>query len=310
MRLPFTTPFNHTDKRTITGHNSAFDALWSFTLDQPSILLNGQGNVTRYNNANGNTAEIPPLYQLHFDPPDPTNGLKPKRYLLRIINTSFESTFIFSIDMHHLIVVEADFVPIKPYTTETLLVGIGQRYHLIVEAIDPIGGHNNYWLRTWRAKCFVGFPANGSADYEKTGFINYSQPGDDTVDDIIDLPWPVNFNCSDEKAEDLVPWVSWPEIPPPANDPKGKVGENLTVLFQPAPNIFPKALASMGSGNDIQNPEFNPLQVNYGDPIFMHLNFTGKWPPAWVVYPENYTADSFVSVPFVWACEKPLLYYR
>ena len=47
------------------------------------------------------------------------------RYLLRLINTSVDTTFIFSIDSHKLTVVEADFVPIKNYTTESVLIGIG-----------------------------------------------------------------------------------------------------------------------------------------------------------------------------------------
>ena len=58
-----------------------------------------------------------------------------KKYLLRIINTSFETTFIFSIDNHRLTVVGADFVPINNYSTTNIFVGIGQRYEVIVEAV-------------------------------------------------------------------------------------------------------------------------------------------------------------------------------
>ena len=288
-----------TSTKSSTGHNSAFEAIWT-QLDAPSILINGIGNVTRYNNANQNTAEVPALYELKVEPPvkapgtGPSKGKGAKRYLLRLINTSFESTFIFSIDEHNLIVVEADFVPIKPYVTQSVLIGIGQRYHVIFEATDPRGTRANYWLRTWRAKCFLGFPANGSADYEKTGYLSYDQsPAAPT--DIVNNPWPIDFTCSDEKTSDLKPIVSWPKITPPVNDPVGHAGQNLTVIFKAAPDIFPKALASMGSGEDIKNPEFNPMQVSYGDPTFLHLNYTGKWPPLWVVYPENFKDDSFVS---------------
>ena len=47
------------------------------------------------------------------------------RYLLRLINTSVDSTFIFSIDGHNLTVIGMDFVPIEPYTNTSVLIGIG-----------------------------------------------------------------------------------------------------------------------------------------------------------------------------------------
>lgn len=272
----------------MTGHNSAFEAIWT-GLEAPSILLNGVGNVTRYNNSNGNTAAIPELYKVSVDPP---SGRKAKRYLLRLINTSFESTFIFSIDLHELLVVEADFVPIKPYKTTSVLIGIGQRYHVILEASDPTGRHDDYWIRTWRAQCF-NFPTNGSADYEKTGILSYRHQPEALPINVINSPWPVDFTCSDEKTSDLQPVVSWPKITAPANDLEGHIGENLTVIFKGNPGLFPLAKASMGGD------KFNPLQINYGDPTFLHLNYTGAWPPLWVVYPENFTDDSFVSSLFL-----------
>jgi len=49
-----------------------------------------------------------------------------KRYLLKLINTSSESMFVFSIDAHDLLVIEADLVPIQPYLTDSIFVGIGE----------------------------------------------------------------------------------------------------------------------------------------------------------------------------------------
>ena len=109
------------------GHNSAFEAIWT-GLNNESILLNGRGNVTRYNNKAVAKLPIPDPYSITFEPP---TKIGPKRYLLRVINTSFESTFIFSIDNHILTVIGSDFVPIRPYNTTSVLVGIGQRYHVV-----------------------------------------------------------------------------------------------------------------------------------------------------------------------------------
>ena len=48
-----------------------------------------------------------------------------KRYLFKLINSSAEAMFIFSIDDHELEVIATDLVPIHPYTTDSLFIGIG-----------------------------------------------------------------------------------------------------------------------------------------------------------------------------------------
>lgn len=52
-----------------------------------------------------------------------------KRYLLKLINASAESMFLFSIDEHDLTVIEADLVPIHPYATKDIFVAIGKPDH-------------------------------------------------------------------------------------------------------------------------------------------------------------------------------------
>lgn len=58
------------------------------------------------------------FFQKNFD--------KGKRYLLRLVNSSAGSMFIFSIDGHDLEVIETDLVPIKPYITKSIFIGIGK----------------------------------------------------------------------------------------------------------------------------------------------------------------------------------------
>jgi FtsP/CotA-like multicopper oxidase with cupredoxin domain len=50
-----------------------------------------------------------------------------KRYLLRIINTSLDTGYIFSIDNHTFTVIASDFVSIHNYTTNQLNIAIGRR---------------------------------------------------------------------------------------------------------------------------------------------------------------------------------------
>lgn len=49
---------------------------------------------------------------------------------MRLINTSISTTFVFAIDNHNITVMSSDFVPIQPYVTDHVVVGIGA-YHTI-----------------------------------------------------------------------------------------------------------------------------------------------------------------------------------
>lgn len=53
--------------------------------------------------------------------------LQGRKYLFRLINTSVDTTFVFSIDNHDLTVITTDFVPIHPYTVDHIVIGIGKR---------------------------------------------------------------------------------------------------------------------------------------------------------------------------------------
>ncbi|KAH7398085.1 laccase [Cadophora sp. MPI-SDFR-AT-0126] len=66
-----------------------------------------------------------------------------KRHLLRIINPSVENTFSVSLNNHSMTVIAADFVPVNAFTTNSLFLGIGQRYDVTIDASQPIG---NYWF--------------------------------------------------------------------------------------------------------------------------------------------------------------------
>ncbi len=48
------------------------------------------------------------------------------KYLMRLINTAVDTDFIFAIDNHKITVMSSDFVPIEPYVTDSVLVGIGK----------------------------------------------------------------------------------------------------------------------------------------------------------------------------------------
>ncbi|MCJ1237014.1 hypothetical protein MMC14_004998 [Varicellaria rhodocarpa] len=168
------------------GHNSACEAVNTGKLRYENTLLNGLGNVTRFNNKTPNEATIKNPFQITFEGPQP--GQRSKKHLLRIINLSFNTTFKFTIDNHELQIVSADFVPIQPYTRKLVFVGIGQRYNVIVTAnllihnnTDSLPDNRNYWMRTYISPCKFSSNAcdptdDASCGYERTGILRSNSP--------------------------------------------------------------------------------------------------------------------------------------
>jgi FtsP/CotA-like multicopper oxidase with cupredoxin domain len=69
-----------------------------------------------------------------------------KKYRLRLINVSSEGIQKFSIDGHNLTVIANDFVPIKPYTTSYVTLGVAQRSDVIVTATGKTG--QSFFMRS------------------------------------------------------------------------------------------------------------------------------------------------------------------
>ena len=185
-------------------------------LKNQTILLNGIGNITRFS-GHPAPAFIKEPYTLLFKSKEADR--KPKKYLLRLINTSFDTTFVFSIDNHNLTIVTSDFVPIHPYSNTSVLVGIGQRYNVIVEAnpifnaSQPIPDDLNFWMRTYVSEC-TGGTAGYPEGYEASGVLRYNS---ESTAFPRSLPWnDVSKDCSDETYASLVPVYQW-QIGNPAN---------------------------------------------------------------------------------------------
>ncbi|KAI3396978.1 hypothetical protein diail_11378 [Diaporthe ilicicola] len=281
------------------GHDSAFQSIYTQNpnLRFPSILLNGHGNVTRFNASNPPPdSPIPEEFVLKFEKRQIGQNGRAKRYMLRLINTSFRTTFVFSIDNHVLQVIDSDFVPIEPYYTTSVLIGIGQRYRVIVEArpdddddgSNPVPADGNFWIRTWGAD---NCSQPGKPGYERTGILRYDAT---STSDPTSSQWPnIPFACSDEPYTSLKPKRPW-FVGPAANTEDGEqfnVESNVTKL-QPGDKPFPLAQFSLSPET---SSSFTPLQINYSHPIIQKLdNFSGNWPKQWVVIPENFNSSSWV----------------
>nr|AKE48164.1 laccase A [Pleurotus eryngii var. ferulae] len=93
-----------------------------------STLFNGLGR-----SLNGPAS---PLYVM--------NVVKGKRYRIRLINTSCDSNYQFSIDGHTFTVIEADGENTQPLQVDQVQIFAGQRYSLVLNANQAVG---NYWIR-------------------------------------------------------------------------------------------------------------------------------------------------------------------
>jgi FtsP/CotA-like multicopper oxidase with cupredoxin domain len=67
-------------------------------------------------------------------------------YRLRLVNSAVDTHFKFMIDNHTMTVISADLVPVTPYTTEVLNIGMGQRYDIVVTA-DQGDVADSFWAR-------------------------------------------------------------------------------------------------------------------------------------------------------------------
>lgn len=70
---------------------------------------------------------------------------KNKVHRLRLINPGAEALQRFSIDGHKMTVIANDFVPVEPYETDVVTIGIGQRTDVLVKADQTPGA---YYMRS------------------------------------------------------------------------------------------------------------------------------------------------------------------
>lgn len=119
-------------------------------------------------------------------------------YRLRLVNGAIDTHFKFMVDSHNLTVIAMDLVPIVPYTTEVLSIGMGQRYDVILTASESSG---DFWLRAI-PQTFCS--DNDNADNIK-GIVRYDST---STSDPTSSAFTYTDNCDDEAMTDLVPYLS------------------------------------------------------------------------------------------------------
>ncbi|VBB84489.1 Putative laccase precursor [Podospora comata] len=219
-------------------------------------------------------------------------GPKPEKYtiwldegqahMLILVNTAVDTTFVFSIDNHTLEVIEADFVPIKPYNTTHIKIGIGQRYHVLVHGHEngyKTERYGNYWMRATPARKCSKFAFGPD---EQMGIVRYNRTMPPRGwQDPLSEPSLYDTMCADEPYDKLVPWRPWTVGDPVNIDPKV---EDPYTLPNNSQYIFNVGMISSGGPNSsmpyIPNDKAYtrwmmheaPFRINFSDPTLLALD--------------------------------------
>ncbi|RMD39160.1 hypothetical protein DV735_g5969, partial [Chaetothyriales sp. CBS 134920] len=124
---------------------------------------------------------------------------KGKTYRIGLVNTGSLLTYKFWIDGHNFTVIQNDFVPIEPFETDVLAIGIGQRYEIVVKADASFEHGTDFWVHAnycdddkWESRLgIIRYDKNSTAD-PYTPPASEQHPG---------------FGCQDPPPNTLVPIV-------------------------------------------------------------------------------------------------------
>ncbi|KAF3916539.1 Laccase-2 [Dactylellina cionopaga] len=206
-----------------------------------------------------------------------------KDHLLRVANTGSAGLQFFTIDEHEMTVISNDFIPINPYKTNSLTLGVGQRSDVIVRGKTGVDADQAYWIRSnLSVNCALPRQPHSFATiyYDKADFAANKTPKS--------KPQPLinaNMSCQNAPLNLTIPIT---RIPAP---PADKV-ITIQVIDQLNATGHPEYLMNNQTG-----------RINYNNPILRFANqdnFTGLSNPEWNILN---TGDSNV-VRLVWENRK------
>lgn len=132
---------------------------------------------------------------------------KGKKHRLRLINASAEAIQRFTIDNHTLTVFANDFVPIQPYTTNVVTLGVGQRTDIVVEGTSDSDAA--VFMRSFISGCSAGKQplALAAIYYENADTTKTPTSNATTFDD---------SHCGNDSLNKTTPFFPFPATSAPA----------------------------------------------------------------------------------------------
>ncbi|KAF2131518.1 multicopper oxidase [Dothidotthia symphoricarpi CBS 119687] len=200
---------------------------------------------------------------------------KNKKYRIRIINTSVDNYFSVSMHGHPFTVITSDFVPIKPFITDQLMIAIGQRYDVIINANQTSG---NYWFQVAVGAC--GSNSISTAGVQLGAILHYSDAPDTQP---TSTGVTLRTACVEESTKNLVPFV-------PNEVPASVVGtaDQLTVNNFQDPNkdnLFRWLIDGTPHVVDWNNPSLETVlagSTNFGNNSNVHEMPSSGWYLWWI----------------------------
>ena len=185
-----------------------------------------------------------------------------KKHRLRLINGGSEGLIRFTIDNHDMTVMANDFVPVKPYTTKVITLGIGQRTDVIVDAKLP--SDSAVWMRSdLSAKCALANQKNALAA------IYYEKADTNAVPTTTATPYD-DSKCANDDLDKTIPFFPFPATSNPATT------QTVDINF-----------GKNASGNFVWTMNGQSFRANYDHPLLVLANqgnTSYPYDPQWNVY--------------------------
>lgn len=191
-----------------------------------------------------------------------------KRYRLRVINTSAEGIQKFSIDGYTFEVIANDFVPIKPYTTDLLTLGVGQRSDIVVHATGKPG--ESVWMRSTLGKSALdgGCTLTDGISPEAVAAIYYENANQTSVP-----------KTTSQISEDRILYCG--------NDPLDETVPYYSITPNPDPKVIHTISITYGSNgtHELFYMDNSTFRGDYNAPILLSAK-VGKhdWDPGYNIY--------------------------
>ena len=201
---------------------------------------------------------------------------KGKKYRLRLINGGIDSYIRVSLDNHIMTVMSADFVPINPFTTQWLLLAIGQRYDVVIHADQTA---DNYWFRAEsQTGCFSSNAHQGRAIWTYSG-VSSGTPNTS--------PYPEPSDCMEPS---MSPY--WKQPVPAASFQNNLDVKVTNAVVTPDGNSMVVWALGKPIWVDYANPTLQYLMdgnTSYPETYnVLNLNSEGSW-NYWLVYSDGNT---------------------
>ncbi|KAK1993381.1 multicopper oxidase [Colletotrichum falcatum] len=173
-------------------HQTVDQLYYSAQADGPPTLDNGLINGTNVYGDDGSASQTGHRFNVTW-----TAGTS---YRIRLVNGAVDTHWKFSIDNHTMTVIASDLVPVTPFSTTILNLGMGQRYDVVVTA-DQAATADSFWMRAIpQAAC----SDNDSVDNIK-GIVSYSGAAAGTTPNTTAYSYT---DACDDETDSLKPYIA------------------------------------------------------------------------------------------------------